>query len=42
MTRRMFLWMLTPPVNLPATRGGDARGPEEIAADLRLEARNRF
>jgi hypothetical protein len=32
----------TPQVNLPATRGGDPRGPEEIAAELRLEARNRF
>jgi protocatechuate 3,4-dioxygenase beta subunit len=32
----------TPQVNLPAARGGDARGPEEIAAELRLKARNPF
>jgi hypothetical protein len=27
----------TPQVNLPATRGGDPRGPEEIAAELRRQ-----
>jgi protocatechuate 3,4-dioxygenase beta subunit len=32
----------TPQLNLPATRRGDARGPEEVAAELRLEAGSRF
>lgn len=32
----------SPQVNLPAARGGESRGPEEITAELRLDARNRF
>ncbi|HEX7708918.1 MAG TPA: hypothetical protein VF701_20850 [Thermoanaerobaculia bacterium] len=32
----------TPQINLAATRLGNARGPEEVTAELRLEARSRF